>query len=633
MDFWIIPLYFIHSQNKFPSNQILCIMIKNTFTLLLGLFAAQSTWAYDFQINGLCYNITDEFNKTAEVTYEKEESDQNYESLKGKVTIPATVNYEGIEYHVTGIDYDAFSQCSTVTEINIPYSVTFLGSGAFEECYALRAISVDTNNTFYSSEDGVLFDKDKITLMQYPCGKTETSYQVPSSVTNIGYQAFLNCSTLKNISLPDNLSFIHIEAFKGCSALTEITIPSNVIYIYLDAFLGCSALTNIFVENDNTAYCSEDGVLFDKDKTTLIQYPCGKIATSYQVPSSVTIIERKAFYNSSKLSDIQLPNNIRNIGAESFKGTALYNNPENWTDHTLYLNNSLIEVNKNHTGKYEINADTKVIADYAFSGCSSITEVTIPDGMRTIGNCAFEKCSSLLQINIPDGVESIGLGAFNNCTALSHINIPNSVTKIGMEAFKNTAIFDNSDNWKDNLFYIDNCLIQAKDYSNSEYCAIAPGTRIIADNAFGSFLFGITQLTIPNSVTHIGNDVFDVGPYLREIFVEAVRPPVVSISTFRNYDFTVYVPSEALETYRNTPIWKEFNDLRPMNISSVQMPSLSESISIYGCSLQNSKNLPITVYDVQGHLVYNGNNSMISLPEGIYIVNCSGTSHKVILRE
>jgi hypothetical protein len=193
---------------------------------------------------------------------------------------------------VTTIGVAAFARCN-LTSVTIGNSVATIGNGAFERCYSLTSIHVDFANTHYSSENGVLFNKDKTTLVAYPGGKTG-SYVISNSVRTIGEYAFYYCD-----------------------GLTSITIPNSVITIGEYAFFECRSLTSIHVDFANTHYSSENGVLFNKDRTTLVAYPGGKTG-SYVIPNSITTIDRYAFCACRNLTSVTIPNSVITIGDHAF---------------------------------------------------------------------------------------------------------------------------------------------------------------------------------------------------------------------------------------------------------------------------------------------------------------------------
>ena len=334
---------------------------------------------------------------------------------------------------VTEIGVYAFKGCTSLTSITIPNSVTNIGDSTFWGCSSLTAIYVAVDNKNYTSVNGVLFNKDKTALICYPAGKTDKSYNItnsvtsigdyafngcssltsvtipnsvteiggsafvgcaslksitmPNSVTSIGDMAFYKCSSLTSITIPDSVTSIGSSAFSDCSKLRSITIPNSVTSIGAWAFNGCTGLTAINVAMENQNYVSPDGVLYNKDKTTIICYPAGKKGNNYKIPDGVTEIGSIAFSRCSSLTSVTIPNSVTSIGSG------------------------------------------------AFNGCTSLTRVTIPNSVTKIGWNAFSGCTSLTSITIPNSVKSIDWYAFRGCTRLKSITIPNSVTSIGKNAF------------------------------------------------------------------------------------------------------------------------------------------------------------------------------------------------------
>jgi BspA type Leucine rich repeat region (6 copies) len=205
------------------------------------------------------------------------------------IVIPASTN----GYPVTNIGNSAFAHCINLTSVTIPGSVISLGSDVFSYCFHLTNIVVDTANAAYSSTNGVLFDKAQTTLIQYPAG-LHGSYTVPSSVTTI-----------------------ESAAFQLCTSLASVAIPSSVTSIGNIAFNLCNQLTNIVVDAANPDYSSTNGVLFDKARTTLIQFP-GELGGNYIIPNSVTNLGDYAFANCTSLKSVKIPNSVANIDSISF---------------------------------------------------------------------------------------------------------------------------------------------------------------------------------------------------------------------------------------------------------------------------------------------------------------------------
>jgi hypothetical protein len=204
---------------------------------------------------------------------------------------------------VTSIELSAFQNCSSLTSVTIPNSVTRIETQAFDNCTSLTSVTIPDSVT---TIEGSAF---------YSCTSL-TSVTIPNSVTSIGGSAFSGCSSLTSVTIPDNVTSIGAYTFNHCTSLTSVTIPSSVTSIGNSAFEGCSSLTAIDVDAANTAYISIDGVLYNKDKTSLLQYP-GGIADSFIIPDNVTSIGEGAFVGCS-LSSITIGNSVTSIGTNAF---------------------------------------------------------------------------------------------------------------------------------------------------------------------------------------------------------------------------------------------------------------------------------------------------------------------------
>jgi len=197
----------------------------------------------------------------------------------------------------TSIPNNAFQLCTNLTGIIIPNSVTSIGTGVFDGCTSLSIIDVDADNNAYSSQNGLLYNKDKTILIRYPEGKTGSTFTIPNGVTSIGD-----------------------GAFSDCTRLTSVTIPDIVTSIGNGAFAGCTSLTTINVDVGNSTYSSQDGVLYNKAKTVLIQYLAGKIGSTFTIPDSVTSIQGNAFDGCTSLTSVIIPDSVTSIGYGAFWG-------------------------------------------------------------------------------------------------------------------------------------------------------------------------------------------------------------------------------------------------------------------------------------------------------------------------
>ena len=323
---------------------------------------------------------------------------------------------------VYGIREEVFENCTSLTSITIPDSVTIIAVGAFYGCESLTEISVSSENADYSSENGVLFNKDKTKIVRYPVGKKDLSYSIPDSVTSIGEEAFRYCALLTSVTIPDGVTSIGEGAFGDCTSLTSITIGNGVTSIGRIAFSDCISLTSVTIPNS---------------VTSIEDYAFGGCTslTSITIPDSVTSIGYYAFGGCTSLTNIIIPDGTTEISSMSFEYTAYYNNESNWENGILYIGNHLIKAKKDVFDHVKIKQGTKTIADSAFQTCSSLTSVTIPDSVTSIGGFAFEYCTSLKSVTIPDSVTGINESTFENCKALTKVTIGNSVTSIGGHAF------------------------------------------------------------------------------------------------------------------------------------------------------------------------------------------------------
>ena len=268
----------------------------------------------------------------------------------------------------------AFDQCKKLSSVVIPAGVISIGDGAFAGCSSLPTITVADGNTKYVAVDGVLLNKEKTQLVQYPAGRAATSYVIPKEVTSIEAGAFEAAEKLTAITIPVGIVSIGRMAFESCFALTTISIPATVKTIGANAFGCCQELSEIKVEAANTAYTSVDGVLFDKAKKTLITYPRGRKTTTYVIPSGVTNIESYAFEYTQNLTSITIPTSVKKIGLAAFANSVL-------------------------------------------------TSVVIPDGVDTIESWTFGWCEELASVALPASVKEIKSGAFGGCTGLRSVTV------------------------------------------------------------------------------------------------------------------------------------------------------------------------------------------------------------------
>ena len=396
-----------------------------------------------FRRNNLTSIVVNDNNKNYcsedNILYNKEKTELILCAAKkeGEVIIP-----EG----VTNINYGAFYDCKDLTNIDIPEGVTSIGEYAFFNCSSLTSIEIP--NSLTSIESNVFMGCMNLTSIAIPSGITNigayafrdcenladinipegvisigndafsrcsnlTSINIPDSVTSIGYGAFYYCTSLTNVNIPEGVTIIQQQTFDSCrslasinipdsvtsigygafyycTSLTNVNIPEGVTNIGDRAFYGCSSLTSIVVNDNNKNYCSEDNILYNKEKTELILCAAKKEGEVI-IPEGVTNINYGAFYDCKDLTNIDIPEGVTSIG------------------------------------------------EYAFFNCSSLTSISIPKGITSISNYVFYECSSLTSIEIPDSVTSIGGYVFYSCDKLTDIYINNLESNITFVS-----------SWKDN---------------------------------------------------------------------------------------------------------------------------------------------------------------------------------------
>ena len=282
-------------------------------------------------------------------------------------------------------------------------------------------------NEAITDEFGVKYSKDGRKLLKVP-QKLKGTYSIKEGTKIICNMVFSECDSLSSVVIPDGVAVIGNDAFSYCESLKSIIIPNSVTCIGESAFADCGSLKNLVLPESvvsikGNLFCKwngemkclspnfifEDGVLFNKDKSTIISFR-DKDITSYVIPDYVTSIGEDAFSGCESLTSLVIPDSVTSIGDYAFSGCRSLK--------SLVISNSVTH-----------------IAVGAFLSCTSLSSVVIPDGVTSIGEGAFIGCESLKSIDIPDGVVSIEKDALRDC------NFPNDfkqklISRFGEEIFK-----------------------------------------------------------------------------------------------------------------------------------------------------------------------------------------------------
>lgn len=356
-------------------------MKHHLLTLLLAFAACLSAAAQDNTdyYFGILYQILDDDARTCKVIYA--DSYETFATTKPQISVAPSVDINGKTYTVTTIDQWAFFG-TAFTHISLPATITSISEDAFDECEYIEEFNVADGNTTFCSIDGVLFTKDRKTLLFYPLARPGESYTVPAGTTAIGSNVVFDAFRVKSITLPEGLTSIGDNSLRFFEYLTDITLPSTLTHLGTSVLTGCTNMTAINVAPNNPAFTSCDGVLFSKDMTTLCLYPVGRPANTYTIPTTVTTIGDYAFYAAKKLSHLYLPEGLTTIGHAAIYGC------EGLTD-------------------LAIPANVTSISEYAFAFSSKLANIycrgTVP---AQVGSNAFNQLPSNYTVHIPMGTKS-----------------------------------------------------------------------------------------------------------------------------------------------------------------------------------------------------------------------------------
>ena len=536
--------------------------MKRLLTLLSAIAFAGQAWAESFTFGNLKYTVIDSANRYVSVSKGEVE-------LKGELNILATATNNHTLYLVTTIDNYAFNDCGELTSVIIPNSVTSIGNGAFNECNSL------------------------------------TSVVIGDSVKSIGNYTFVGCSSLTSVTIPNSVTSIGNGAFNECNSLTSVTIGNSVTNIGDNAFYGCSKLVEINVAKDNADYYSENGVLFDVFKTTIICYPAGKTETTYTIPNSVYYIDDYAFYGCRVLTTVTIPNPVEYIGEFAFSGCS-----------------GLTSVSIPYSVTY--------ICQGAFSDCSSLTSVSIPESVTIIDEYTFYACSSLTSVSLPNSIKWIKEGAFEGCIRLPYVTIPDSVEWIADYAFYDVVNIVYSGNAKGSPWgaYYMNPTIDTEGFIYAD----AEKTKLTA------YIGNDTEITIPNTVRFIGYFAFYGRDSLKTVYIPNTVKDMRG-SAFEGCTATIYCDFEKkpdlwddwyVNDYKGKIVWKTATPVTETAANAVSIYAYGRSIVVENAAEE------ISVYDAMGRLVCRDAAHHVSTitvnGTGAYIVKVGDVVKRVVVR-
>lgn len=561
-------------------------MKRSILVYMLALLLPCSTFAHDFIVDGICYNITSETDFTCEVTFNSDEKPENVyvKFYKGIVNVPEKVSYNGKEYTVTAIGekafrhndelqsvvmpstivsigHDAFACCPNFKSLTIPENVKEFSNFSFHAMPSLEYLAVDEKNEYFDSRGGCnAIIKTKTNTLYVGCRSTVipedikaiangafvsgsgipghvTPFEItiPKNVETLESQAFAGCTSLKAITLSEGVKSIGGSAFNGTS-IERIVIPASVTEISERAFRGCNLLKEIKVKKGNKVYDSRKG--------------CNAIIES---ETDKLIVGCAKTY---------IPKGVKSIGCDAYTGCLIEN--------------------------VDIPSSVELIEEYAFANCRNLKHIVIPGNVKEIESSAFW-ASGIESVTVEEGVEKIGIEAFSHCRELKQATLPSSLKEIGESGYG--GIFSGCrklekvrlDN--DNYTYYCNgsVLIEKKsrtviDGWGIDHCYTGNGyvslkAKRIGRNAFRGHEL-LASVALPETLEEIEANAFENCKALRVIECNAVVPPTVGKDAFKlNLPRNGYVlplqertvlvvPKGSLEAYRNAPGWKEFKHIK-----------------------------------------------------------------------
>ena len=483
---------------------------------------------------------------------------------------------------------------SGITEITLPESVSSLNTAAFDSCPTLEYIYTDSSNRFFTSYNGVLYSKNGSVIIRYPEGKKEGYYSVRNAVTAVGNSAFYGCESIQVVTLPDSVVRIEPYAFDSCVSLYAIDIPVGVNNIGESAFAGCPALRVLHIKAINpyefaeNAFIKTTGITTVNYDGTAVDWKLAKwnnilennnftvncafeiedgVFVSYNgvggtvtIPEGVETIGRGAFKKQASVTSVILPEGVKYILPEAFRGTritsitlpaSLVDFSGQAFDDCDYLEEFYVAGSggsfkavdgvifsadgtrlrryppaKNETS-YTVSSDVTIISAYAFSCCRKLTSVALPESVKIIDFFAFDE-SGLTSVTIPANTYEIWPYAFGNCVSLKTVNLTDvSVYLAGAfddSNFIATVNYEGtreqweSSTWKTTLERTDseytvNCAFEITDGVLTRYSGVYSSVHIpegvteIGDRAFDGRT-NVTSVSIPEGVKKIGAFAF-----------------------------------------------------------------------------------------------------------------------------
>jgi len=456
---------------------------------------------------------------------------------------------------VLTIGTNAFYNCENLTQIVIPNSVKEIRSHAFDGCKSL------------------------------------THLEIPDSVEGIQFDAFARCTSLKEIILPLSLKKLVKGVFYGCTSLRKVTIKENLKYIDWSAFYGCTQIEEYVISDQNSKYCSENGIAYNKKKTILYKIPANIQEKEFVVKDGVKKIQKEAFSYCKKIKQIVFPSSISEICEGAFRHCSLeeVTIPASVTEVGQYAFADCVSLKK-----IAISGSVSIIPYSFASGCTSLEEVSLQKGSRWIGQWAFSDCKSLKKIYIPASVMQLYKNSFNGCNSLEQIEVAS-----GSKFFSSVdgVLYNKGMDW----------FIYPPAHKND--CFVVPSTVFYLEDTF-EHCHNLRELHFPTYASSFNRICVDC-PNLTAIHMYSRNLENVSIwvNTFSDVNkksCTLYVPQGYAESYRKHPAFMAFEHIEEEEQQNEELPFRDMLQYSEDASVITGVKWPFTLY------VYHA-----EIPEGI----------------
>ena len=514
--------------------------------LLLGVAGMMNGYAQSFTVGDLNYAINDD-GISVTVT-----GHVNGTSATGSLVIPASVTYLGNSYVVTKIGSSAFYDCADLTgNLTIPNSVTSIGSFAFFGSGLTGSLTIP--NSVITIDEAAFSG----------CGGFTGNLTLPNALTSIGENAFSCCYGLAGeLIIPNSVITIGNGAFSYCTDFSSLVIPNSVTSIGSNIVYTCD-LEQIVVSDGNPVYDSRDNC------NAIIQTSSNELIVGCKnttIPNSVSSIGSWAFASCSGLTTISFPNSVTSIGGYAFTGCKNLSGELIIPNSVTSIGGHAFSLCTGLTGSLTIPESLISIEGGTFLGCTGFTgALVIPNSVETIGSGAFQSCSSITELTIGEGVTSIGSSAFKFCSSLSTVHF----NAINCTLMGTTYPYDNGESA---VFYSNNSHL-----TPTEFVTLTIGENVQRIPMFAFYgCSGITSVEIPESVIRIDDYSFKNCNNLISVTMFSSVPQLLYDDAFvsTSEDFAIYVPYTSLNTYKTADGWSSYADRI--------YPWLQKNISGYG---------------------------------------------------